>query len=130
MDANVQTTIGSPIEYYKFEVLRDVINVKEAWESYSKQDSAGLQVDIGVIRARTQSLFNCLVPYLKRKWKSDSFEKIKKNLFDTPTSDVKVLREIFWHIQTQLDADNITKMDTRRSYDGTRVELENKNFGD
>lgn len=127
---DVQTTIGSPIEYYKFEVLRDVINVKEAWESFSKNASNGIQVDLGIIRARTQSLFNCLVPYLKRKWSVEDFEKTKKYLFDSPTQDEKILREIFWNIQSQLDHDNITKMDTRRSYDGTRVEKENANFGD
>lgn len=130
VESNINTTIGSPIEWYKLEVLRDVVNVKEAWESYSKNESSGLPVDNGVIRARTQSLFNSLVAYLRRKMEVKEFENLKEVLFFNHTIDDRKLRDIFWRIQTQLDADNITKMDTRRSYDGTRVEKENENFGD
>jgi hypothetical protein len=128
--SNVQTTIGSPIEWYKLEVLRDTVNVKEAWESYNKQNAQGYIVDLGVIRARTQSLYNSLVAYLGRKFDTKKFQHMRDKLFfqvSMPTD--KELLEIYWDIQIQLDKDNITKMDTRRSYDGTRVEMENKNFG-
>lgn len=128
MDPNVQTTIGSPIEWYKLEVMRDVINVKEAWESYSKNDASGVQVDLNVILARTQSLFNALYPYLKRKLPEREFVNIKNKLFVLKLMDPMTLREIFWTIQTQLDTDQILKMDTRKSYDGTRAEKENQNF--
>jgi hypothetical protein len=128
--SNVQTTIGSPIEWYKLEVLRDTVNVKEAWESYNKQKSQGYSVDLGIIRARTQSLYNSLVAYLGRKFDEKKFKSMREKLFfqiSDPTD--RELLQIYWDIQIQLDKDNITKMDTRRSYDGTRVEMENKNFG-
>lgn len=128
MDPNVSTTIGSPIEWYKLEVMRDVINVKEAWESYQKNDSIGVQTDHSVILARTQSLFNSLYAYLKRKIPENDFKKMQKDLFDHNTQDQKILRQIFWDIQLQLDKDQITKLDTRKSYDGTRAEKENENF--
>lgn len=128
MDPNVSTTIGSPIEWYKLEVMRDVINVKEAWESYQKNDSIGVQTDLSVVLARTQSLFNSLYAYLKRKIPELEFKNIQKNLFVNKTQDLSVLREIFWTIQLQLDKDQITKLDTRKSYDGTRAEKENENF--
>jgi hypothetical protein len=128
MDPNVSTMIGSPIEWYKLEVMRDVINVKEAWESHQKNDSMGVQTDHSVILARTQSLFNSLYAYLKRKIDQKVFDKIQKDLFDSKTQDQKILREIFWVIQFQLDKDQITKLDMRKSYDGTRAEKENENF--
>lgn len=128
MDPNVSTTIGSPIEWYKLEVMRDVINVKEAWESNQKNDSIGVQTDLSVILARTQSLFNSLYAYLKRKIDQQTFDKMQKDLFVNKTQDQLVLRKIFWDIQLQLDKDQITKMDTRKSYDGTRAEKENENF--
>jgi hypothetical protein len=129
MDPNVQTTIGSPIEWYKLEVMRDVINVKEAWESYHKNFSSGIQIENNVIKARTQSLFNSLYPYLKRKLDPKIFDKTKDQLFGVKPLQDKDLLEIFWLIQTQLDVDCIIKMDTRKSYDGTHVEKENQNFG-
>lgn len=126
---NVQTTIGSPIEWYKLEVLRDVVNLKEAWEQYYK-DKDQYPVDLNVITARTKSLFSSLVAYLNRKWSQDGkFDKIRKDLFGLVNPDEARLREIFFEIQIQLDKDNITKLDTRMLYDGTRVEHENKNFG-
>lgn len=128
IDSNVQTTIGSPIEWYKLEVMRDVINVKEAWESYSKTEASGIQVDLSIILARTQSLFNSLFPYLKRKLEDKLFQQIQKDLFTNKTQEQEKLRKIFWDIQLQLDKDHITRMDTRKSYDGTRVEKENSNF--
>jgi hypothetical protein len=128
METNVQTTIGSPIEWYKLEVMRDVINVKEAWESYNKNGSIGVQIDNNVIKARTMSLFNSLYPYLKRKLDPKIFDKTKDQLFGLSLLQDKQLLEIFWLIQTQLDIDNIIKMDTRKSYDGTRVEKENDAF--
>jgi hypothetical protein len=127
-NVNVSTTVGSPIDLYRFEVIRDVINVKEAWESYQKNDSIGVQTDLSIILARTQSLFNCLYAYLKRKIDAIVFAKIQKDLFDLKTQDQKVLREIFWTIQFQLDKDQLTKLDLRKSYDGTRAEKENENF--
>ena len=124
----VTATVGSPIEWYKLEVMRDVINVKESWENHSKLDSRGVQSDLGVIHARTQSLFNSLYPYLKRKLDAKVFDDMKRNLFTLKFLQEDVLREIFWTIQTQLDQDQIIKMDNRKSYDGTRAEQENENF--
>lgn len=129
-DQNVQTTIGSPIEWYKLEVMRDVVNVKEAWEYYHKQKELGVQASLNVVHARTTSLFNGCVAYLTRKWDADRIKRMKKFLFEDLTWTEKDLLQVFWDIQIQLDSDNITKMDTRRSYDGTRVEKENANFGD
>jgi hypothetical protein len=129
-ELSVQTTIGSPIEWYKLEVLRDVVNLKESWEHYYKLEGMNARNDLGVIVARTRSLFTSLVAYLGRKWDKDKrFVLLKKELFSSIPLSEDRLREIFFDIQIQLDSDNITKLDTRRSYDGTRVELENKNFG-
>jgi len=129
IDSSVQTTIGTPIDWYKLEVMRDVINVKEAWESFAKNENNGVQVELNVIHARTQSLFNSLYPYLKRKVNGTKFDQMKKDLFGNLMPGKDVLRQIFWDIQEQLDNDNILKMDTRRTYDRTRAESENKEHG-
>jgi hypothetical protein len=128
IDPVVQTTFGSPMDYYKFEVLRDVISVKDAWESYYKLKDQ-YQTDLSVIHARTRSLFISLVAYLGRKWKGDKFDQTKKSLFGSMKPSEEILLEIFLDIQTQLDSDNITKLDTRKGYDRTRVETENHEFG-
>jgi len=128
IDNNVQTTIGSPIEWYKLEIMRDIVSLKDAWEGYSKAGSSGFPLDLGTIRARTQSLIYSLYGYLMKKWKPVDMNKIKQQLFIDPFINEVDLREIFFSIQIQLEQDNITRIDTRRAYDGTRVELENKVF--
>jgi hypothetical protein len=127
-DPTIQTTIASPIEYYKLEVMRDVINLKEAWEFYFKNRET-FPVDLYTIKARTRSLFISLVAHLKRKWSIVQFEKIRSELFNADLLTEDRLLQIMFDMQIQLDQDNITKMDSRKSYDSTMVEKENKMQG-
>lgn len=127
---NVSTSVSTPIEYYKILVLQRLNDLNEGWESYSKQKHLGIQSDLNIVQARTESLYNALRPFLKRKFKEENIKEIDKTLFGDKEATEKQLRNIFNSISEQLDADRITRMDTRAVYDGTRVEEENKNFGD
>lgn len=125
---NLSATTSTPIEYYKILILQRLNDLNEAWEFYSKQKHSGTQSSMYVVHGRTESLFNALAPYLKRKIEPKLYEQIKHELFDIEPSE-KQLREIFFIINEQLDIDRITRMDTKNVYDGTRVEVENDEKG-
>jgi hypothetical protein len=126
---NFTTSVSTPIEYYKILILQRLNDLNEAWESYSKIKHLGQEVDLNIIHARTESLFNALYPYLERKLPPESFAEMETNLFEHEQATEKELRTILNTIARQLDIDRITKMDTRNFYDGTRAETENQEFG-
>jgi hypothetical protein len=123
---DLTTSVSTPIEYYKILILQRYNDLVEAWESYFKNKHTGVEVSINIIHARTTSLYLALITYLKRK--SDKFDKTDSILFESEPTE-KQLLNIFKLINEQLDIDRLTRFDTKQTYDGTRVELENEASG-
>lgn len=120
---DLTTSVSSPIEYYKIIVLQRLNDLVEAWESYFKNKYTGVEVNLNIVHARTTSLYLCLITYLKRK--STKFDNIDKQLFEDEPNE-KFLLRIFKLLNEQLDIDRLTRFDTKQTYDGTRVEMENE----
>jgi hypothetical protein len=125
---NLTTSVSTPIEYYKILVLQRLNDLNEAWEMYAVNKYLGVPSNLNYVHARTESLFNALMPYLERKMEEKAIKSIMKILFTTEPNEQQ-LREIFFDINRQLDIDRITRMDTKAVYDGTRVEVENNARG-
>lgn len=125
---NLSTSVSTPIEYYKILILQRLNDLNEAWEFYSKQKHNGIASSLNVVHARSESLFNALSPYLERKLPPQDYKNLKKQLFEIEASEEQ-LRDIFYIINRQLDLDRITRMDTKNTYDSSRVEIENEESG-
>jgi hypothetical protein len=125
---NLTTSVSTPIEYYKVLILQRLNDLNEAWEHYSKGKHIGISVELNIVHARTESLYNALAPYLERKLPPEVILEMEKGLFiDEPNESD--LRKYFFIINKQLDIDRVTRLDTKNVYDGTKIEDENKEFG-
>lgn len=120
----INTSISTPLDYYKYLVVVDHSNLLEAWEDYEKKKSLGYQTHNNIVRARTKTLFFRLSAHLKRKLNA-KYEEWKAKLVKEHITDAE-LEEIFLLITEKLDEDYIIRMDTRQTYDGTIVEEENE----
>jgi hypothetical protein len=80
-------------------------------------------------RARLMSLFLEYEAVIRRK--CVEYKDIKRRIFynDPNVTEDKELLEIYLIISKLLDEQNLTKLDTRREYDRTLVEEENKEGG-
>lgn len=126
-NSSLNATISNPLEYFKILVLQRVNDLTEAYETYYKNKHTGVETNLNVIHARTTSLYLCLYPYLRRK--NEKFNHIiDYTLFEIEPNE-KQLRDIFILINEQLDIDRLTRFDTKQTYDGTRAEIENEQFG-
>lgn len=125
VDFDNETTIGTPaVDIVRVLILQRRADVFEAWESYNKEDFQNQQTDLHIVKARLFSLFLELQGGLKRRLtKGKDYTNLIKDLESNTKKD---LMKATLYINEYLDGLNLTKIDTKKKYDKTRVEKEHK----
>jgi len=130
VDFNNETTIGtSAWDIVRVLILQRRNDLIEAIEYYNKLECRNTDGDLSIVQARLHSLFNELQASLKRRWNGPKDTRYK-DLIDKIKSDkFKDIIDAFYILNEYLDEINLTRIDTRKQYDGSRVEEENKERG-
>ena len=124
VDFDNEATIGTPdVDIVRVLILQRRADVFEALEQYNKDNYANIQTDISVIKARLYSLFLELQGGLKRRLKAKDYNDLVKQLDSKEPTDVL---KVILMLNEYLDSLNLTKIDTKKKYDKTRVEKEHK----
>jgi hypothetical protein len=129
VDFNNEATISTPaLEVEKISILQRRYDFLEAYEDYKKKRLLNTPQPLSYATARLITLFLECRALLQRRLKKEEFIKLEKLIFTTPEREKDIL-EIFYIINTQLDEVQLTKIDTNKVYDSTKVETENKAKG-
>jgi hypothetical protein len=130
VDFNDSATVGTPaVDIFRIEALQAQANAFEAFESYKKQKERGVNPDLSITKARLVTWFLIHQPYIRRARKNDEYKQLHTALLvDDDLSEEKTI-EIILYLNEILDKLNITKLDTRKVFDHTKWEQENKHHG-
>ena len=127
VDFNNDTTIGTPaVDVVRILVLQRHSDMIEAWESHLKKKYAGVQSNGTVVRARIMSLFLQIHPTIKRKLDPKDYEAL---VFSLKSGDEDIIEANILLLNEVLDEVKITRIDTKKQYDKTNVETEDKMKG-
>ena len=126
VDFNNDTIVGVPAQDIERVLILQARNdFLTAHEHYKKEQAQANYSDVTLIAIRLQTLFLELQALLKRRLKPEDYEEMfnsvfnKKAVYDEILNSYLIINEI-------LDKINLTKIDNKKVYDRTRVELENK----
>lgn len=124
VDFDNEVTIGTPaVDVVRILILQRRADVFEAWESYNKDTYSNIIGDLSVVRARLYSLFLELQGGLKRRLTTKEYDKLVKDLKSEKAEEIL---KVILTLNEYLDSLNLTKIDTKKKYDKTRVEKEHK----
>lgn len=128
VDFDNEATIGTPaIDIIRVLVLQARAYTFEAWEDYHKKRAAGIEANLNVVYARLHAWFDELQAALKRKLKKEDYRKLKDGL--AKNKDEQALRDVTYFLNGYLDEIKLTRLDTKKDYDKTGWESENKEAG-
>lgn len=127
VDFDNESTITTPAsEIVKILILQRRYDLFEAVEKFQKQKAVGTDPDISLLKSRLYTLYLEVQSALKRKLKKEDYNILReKILSDSETT----LFEAVDSINDFLDSIRLTVIDTRKVYDSTRVETENRAKG-
>lgn len=125
------TLATPPIDINRIQILERRAHVIEALEKYYQYKLSGTNANTQAVRSRLCSLFWELQETIVRKFPNSSnkitYEKMVSILFpDEKQSDFKDILEVWKHINLMLGEINLTKVDTKKEYDTTNIEEENR----
>ena len=127
VDFNNDTTIGTPaVDIVRVLILQARANVYEALELYYKVKFSGVSARLNIVKARLITWFLEHQAYIKRIDEA-KFKEIKKTLFNNSIDEATVLDLIFFFNEL-LDKLKITMIDTRKQYDRSKIEDENRAY--
>ena len=130
VDFNNETTIGKPPkDIVALIIIEKLYNFLEADEDYSKKRLGGASWPLSTSRARLRNLFLICYALLKRRLKSETFEKIRKLCEDGGQAQEKDVLEAYKEISVLLDELGLTKLDDKPNFNRNRVEESNKAQG-
>lgn len=126
VDFNNETTIGTPaVDIVRVLILQARYNLFEAWEYHQKMLFQGTEGNLSLVRARLGTMFLELQAGLKRRLSKLEYQNLLNRLKDdTMTTDEAF--DIICLFNDILDKINLTKIDTKKVYDSSRVEKEHK----
>jgi len=128
VDFNNEKTIGTPaIDVERINILGKRDNFLEALEHYHTLSFRGAGANINVVRSRMITLFLQLYSTLRRHFSEEEFNNIK-HICGTSKKEEELIEQ-FSKISDLLDKLRITRLDTKKVYDSTNVEAENKEKG-
>lgn len=137
VDFDNEKTVGTPaLDVEKISILQRRYDLIEAYELYKKANFSHAAGHLSLVRARLVSLFMELQACLKRRMASgkateeskEAFNRIVRACFDKEVKEEEI-REVFFIINEELDNIRLTRVDTQKSYDSSKVEEENKMKG-
>lgn len=130
VDFNDATTVGTPaVDIFRVEALQAQSNAFEAFEVYNKQKERGVNADLSVTKARLITWYLIHQPYMKRSKHKQMLIIEEVLLRSKEDIEEDKIIEIMLTLNELLDQLNITKLDTRKIYDRTKWEQENKTQG-
>lgn len=126
VDFNNEATVSTPAtDVVKILILQRRNDFIEAVEAYNKQNAGGIESDPSIVKARLLSLYMEIQPALERSQKEDELNNIQLLL---DSNDYLDFLRCFFIINRWLDRTRLIRIDTKKSYDRTIAELENKNY--
>lgn len=127
VDFNNEATIGVPAtDIVKVLILQRRYDVFESLEAYNKLKWKGVECDMAGVKARMNTLYLEVQCLLERRLPPDELERLKVLMDSTNERDIKEALSI---VNRQLDKVQLTRIDTRRIIDTTRVSLEDEDKG-
>lgn len=127
VDFNAEATVGTPaVDIVRVMALERLNNCIEAYEDYIKKNAQGYDRDTSLIRARLCSVFMILEGQIIRK---EGDKKAKEYREKCLSEDEKTLIEMMSFFNVYFDEIKLTRLDTKKVYDKTLVEVEDKNKG-
>ena len=126
VDFNNDTIVGIPAQDIERVLILQARNdFLIAHEHFKKEKAQSNYNDITLIAVRLQTLFLELQALLKRRLKPEEYEAMYSSIFNTKASYEDIIK-YYLVINELLDSINLTKIDNKKVYDRTRVEIENK----
>lgn len=124
VDFNNEATVSRPAtELVKTIIIQRRYDLFEQFENYTKRKTEPEDTqNLPLVKARLFTLYLELHPMIKRKKDKEYITKIGKLMKSDKEEDIV---EAIYYINDFIDLLKITKIDTRREYDSTRVEIEN-----
>lgn len=127
VDFNNETTISTPaVDIVRVLILQKRENVMEAIEDYRKKTSLGYAESTNIIQARLNTFFLENEQLLTNRLTKEEFKEVVDNL---ESKDLKTLEKIFRLMNKALYDIRLTKIDTKKEYDQTDIELDNRENG-
>jgi hypothetical protein len=124
VDFNAEATTSTPIpNLIKIVILEKRYNLFEAVEKYLGRHYQNIEVETYEIKARLNLLFFELQALFKRKLSDEEYNKL---IEDLQKDDFETIKKTIFLINHYLDEWNVIKIDTRKKYDSTDIETENK----
>lgn len=132
VDFNNEATIGTPsANVVKILLLQARANVLDALEFYNKQTSIGVDGNQAMLRARIGTWFMEHQAYLCRTLNPDDYTRLydlveKKIFFSTNDITKQEILSIIIELNKVMDKLRITKVDLRKDYNRTDIEMDNQ----
>lgn len=128
VDFDNEATVGTPaVDIERVSILQRRFDLLEALEGYNKNRFRSVATDISIVKARVLTFFYQLQGMLVRKLKPEEYKKLKDDCHDI--KDIDTVLSILEQFNVMLDGLRLTRIDTRKQIDYTRVEEENKEQG-
>ena len=125
---NNDTTIGaSAVDIQRVSILQRRYDFIEAFEDYKKKKLLGVNVNLNIIRARLGSLFYELQATIKRRLKEEEYKRLKNICLNKPSEDD--IEKAFFEINEELDKMKLIRIDSKKVYDFSIAEEDNKQAG-
>ena len=126
VDFNNEMTVSTPAtDIVKVLILQRRNDVFDAYELWQKQEEEGISGNgKALVFARIKTLFLELQPMLKRKKKKEEYGRLTADINnkDKVVDNIYLLNEF-------VDDLKITRIDSRKIYDSSIAELQNKEKG-
>ena len=131
VDFNSEQTVSTPAtELVKVLILQRRNDLIDAMEKFNTDLYLGVQgTATSMVRSRLISLFFEIQPILKRKMTNEVYNKLKDTIFFEDDLDSMKIRKAVIELNEFIDEIKITRIDTRKQYDRTIVESQNKEHG-
>lgn len=127
VDFNNEATVSTPAgDVVKILILQRRNDFIDAVEAYTKQEGSGVEGDSSILKSRLLSLYMEIQPALERAKKQEELDEIQLLL---DGKDYQDFLRCFFLINRWLDHTRLIRIDTKKSYDRTIAELENKSAG-
>jgi hypothetical protein len=119
-----------PKEILNLVVIERWYNFQDSWEMYNRDKFKGVVTSLAIPRARLLSLYLVCCALLKRKLKADEYDKVVlvcTNPQVSTTADA--ILDCYYLINNVLDSIELTKIDTKQTYNRLDISKSNKAQG-
>lgn len=127
VDFNNESTISTPaVDIMRVIILQRRNDLIDSIEHYKKKRKEGVEVSTSIVSSRLSALYLEIEHTLERHLDKEQLKEIHKA---EDSTDIVELINATKLINMVLDKIRLTKIDTGKNIDTTRVELENESKG-